>query len=360
MVSGSFTFNYVLTMARNSHFTKINSPGNLGELALLTADHVTAMLAYWDKNLICRYANNAYVEWFGRTKEEMINKIHIQALLGPLYEKNIHYIKGALSGRKQLFEREIPIPGGAGLRHSLATYIPDIRDEEVLGFFVHVADVTYLKELEKEVAIAKRETLRKIIEMEEAERRHLVEFLRESVNQRLAACKIMIESERRNAINTSQYEEVGASISDIIRELNQVCQDLTPTEIEILGLTEAAHLYVDKLAKRHLKTIDFVSDDNRLENLGLKDQFLVFRILQNFISVAVECGAIHQIEVIIHYSHPYMNIKFLTDAEVLLEKTSKEYHAIACRVDYYAGKISGYFTAPKHVMEIEFSITEIQ
>jgi hypothetical protein len=38
------------------------------------------MLAYWDKDLICRYANSAYVDWFGKTKEEMINNIRIDEL----------------------------------------------------------------------------------------------------------------------------------------------------------------------------------------------------------------------------------------------------------------------------------------
>jgi PAS domain S-box-containing protein len=118
---------------------------------LMVTDHITAMLAYWDKNLICRFANSAYVEWFGKRKEDMIDKMTIKELLGdPLYEKNLPYILGALKGQAQTFEREIPLPSG-GTRHSLANYYPDIVDGEVLGFFVHVADVTPLKLLEKEL-----------------------------------------------------------------------------------------------------------------------------------------------------------------------------------------------------------------
>lgn len=114
------------------------------------ADHITAMLAYWDKDLVCRFANSAYVDWFGKKKEEMIDKITIKELLGPLFEKNLPFISGALKGEIQTFEREIPLPTG-GTRHSLANYYPDIVNGEVLGFFVHVADVTPLKLLEKEL-----------------------------------------------------------------------------------------------------------------------------------------------------------------------------------------------------------------
>ena len=125
----------------------INSYGHL------ITDHISAMLAYWDKDLVCRFANSAYLCWFGKTSEEMIDKITLPELLGPIYEKNLPYIQGALQGKYQTFEREIPTAYG-GLRYSLANYSPDISDGEVRGFFVHVADITSVKLLEKELEIS--------------------------------------------------------------------------------------------------------------------------------------------------------------------------------------------------------------
>ncbi len=119
-------------------------------IGLRVADHVSAMLAYWDKDLVCRFANAAYIDWFGKTREEMVGKVTLMELLGPLYEKNKPYILGALEGKVQTFERAIPVPSG-GIRHSLANYFPDIVDGEVKGFFVHVADITQVKLLENEL-----------------------------------------------------------------------------------------------------------------------------------------------------------------------------------------------------------------
>ncbi len=317
------------------------------------------MLAYWDKDLICRYANSAYVDWFGKTKEEMINKMRIDELLGPLYEKNLPYIKAVLQGKKQLFEREIPIPNGSGVRHSLATYTPDINEGEVIGFFVHVADVTYLKELENKIASTKRETLRKIIETEETEKRHLVEILRESVNQRLVGCKMIVESERKKGINIGIHEAVSDSISEIIEELNLLCQDLSPTEIEMLGLVEAIELYLAKSAKRHGKTIDFAFENSSIETIMLKDKYSIFRLVQNFITIALDYGDIKNIEVSLQYTEPHVKIKFITDTKILLNKSSKEYHAIASRIDNYTGKLTEYLTETKNIYEIEFSITKM-
>ena len=83
----------------------------------------------------------------------------MQDLLGPLYEKNHPYIQGALAGKPQVFERQIPLPGG-GTRESVATYTPDIVDGVVRGFSVHVADVTRLRQ--REAALG--QTIREVIQ----------------------------------------------------------------------------------------------------------------------------------------------------------------------------------------------------
>lgn len=117
------------------------------ELLRTLADKISAMLAYWDGSLRCRYANRAYEMWFGVSPESLLGK-HISELLGPLYKLNLPYIEGALRGERQEFEREIPDPSGGPLRYSLAHYIPDVVDGVVHGFFVMVSDISRIKRAE--------------------------------------------------------------------------------------------------------------------------------------------------------------------------------------------------------------------
>jgi PAS domain S-box-containing protein len=117
--------------------------------ALRVVNHISAMVAYWDMNQRCVFANEAYREWFGRTPGEMAG-ISMQQLLGPLYVMNLPYIEGALRGERQVFERRIPLPDGR-IRETIATYTPDIVDGTICGFSAHVADVTSIKE--REVAL---------------------------------------------------------------------------------------------------------------------------------------------------------------------------------------------------------------
>ena len=101
------------------------------------------MVAYWDAGQKCVFANAAYVEWFGKTPAEMAG-ISLKELLGPLYEKNLPYILGALAGERQVFERRITLPSG-DTRDSIATYTPDFVDGVARGFVAHVAEVTSLR-----------------------------------------------------------------------------------------------------------------------------------------------------------------------------------------------------------------------
>jgi len=116
------------------------------DTASFVVNQISAMVAYWDANQRCVFANAAYRHWFGRSPEEMIG-LSMRELLGELYEKNLPYIEGALAGEPQIFERRIPLPDG-GTRDSVATYTPDVVDGVVRGFSVHVADVTLLRQRE--------------------------------------------------------------------------------------------------------------------------------------------------------------------------------------------------------------------
>jgi len=123
------------------------------EITRTILDRIDAMVAYWDANRICRFANDAYRTWFGKKGTEIIG-LSMEQLLGQVYAKNLPYIARAYGGRQQVFERELTLPDGS-VRNSLATYTPDIVAGEVRGLIAHVVDVTPLKELERELEEAR-------------------------------------------------------------------------------------------------------------------------------------------------------------------------------------------------------------
>jgi PAS domain S-box-containing protein len=108
------------------------------------------MLGFWSTELRCQFANSAYLEWFGRTEEQMIG-LHIKDVLGEtLFKKNEPYMLEALKGEKQDFEREITRPDGTK-GFTLAQYIPSVENGAVTGFFAVITNITAIKKAEDQL-----------------------------------------------------------------------------------------------------------------------------------------------------------------------------------------------------------------
>lgn len=130
-------------------------------------DNLPAMIGYWDVDLRNRMGNQAYVEWFGFTPQEMYGR-HIREILGErLFELNQPYMTAALRGEAQLFDRTIVDTQGA-TRHTQASYIPDSADGIVRGFFVLVTDITARKNAEEALALAHAQLAQQAAELQRA------------------------------------------------------------------------------------------------------------------------------------------------------------------------------------------------
>lgn len=110
-------------------------------------DRLPALIGYWDSDLRNVFANVAYVEYFGVTPEQARGR-HISDILGEeVYTLNLPFIEGALAGQQQLFERTLIDQQGVS-RYTQASYLPDVVDGQVRGFYVQVTDVTARVEAE--------------------------------------------------------------------------------------------------------------------------------------------------------------------------------------------------------------------
>ena len=117
-------------------------------------DAMPGLVSYWDKELICRFANQTYAEWFGLSPAAMLGQ-SLQDIFGvQAFELNELQIRTALKGETQRFECSQARADGS-VRYMLATFLPDANlAGEVIGVFVLVSDVTLLQEAERELKLA--------------------------------------------------------------------------------------------------------------------------------------------------------------------------------------------------------------
>lgn len=111
-------------------------------------NHLPGIAGYWNRDLRNVIANDAYLQYFGMAPQQVHGR-HIREVLGEtVYALNLPYIMGALAGREQLFERELTGLGGVR-RRALLSYVPDVVDGEVHGFYVQGTDVTERADTER-------------------------------------------------------------------------------------------------------------------------------------------------------------------------------------------------------------------
>lgn len=108
-------------------------------------DAIPGLVGYWDRNLVCQFANKAYSDWLGKPHEAIIGQTVENVLGKALCDMNASFMREVLNGKPQRFERTITKADGSE-SHTWAHYIPDVRERNTVeGFFVLVTDVTPLK-----------------------------------------------------------------------------------------------------------------------------------------------------------------------------------------------------------------------
>jgi PAS domain S-box-containing protein len=341
--------------------TGVNPDVTLEELSIMVADQVSAMLAYWDKDQVCRFANSAYHEWFGKSPSEMVGKMTLAQLLGPdLYQKNLPYIKAALEGHRQVFQRQIPRPDGT-TRYTIATYYPNIAEGEVKGFFVHVADITPVILLEEKLRqlerSKKREVVRSIIATREKERETIAADLRDNINQTLAYCKMMLQSEGTRHPQNSFFSQITNYIHLAIHQLNTLSNDLSPSFIDHFGFKAGMEDYLTNFKTRHNRSIQFVCQGDDVEDIGAVDKISIFRFIQDFLTLAVTNPSCRAMTIKVDYhAHKVAICICHNDPGFVLPRQTQAYTDIQNRVEYYEGTILETSREGEGLFQIQYEI----
>jgi PAS domain S-box-containing protein len=104
-------------------------------------DRTPSRLAYYDRDLVCRFCNTAYAGGFSLSADELIGA-NLHVVLPPeLRAEVLPRVARALEGEEQSHEAERRTPEGESRYYSVH-YLPDLQDGMVPGFFVELIDIT--------------------------------------------------------------------------------------------------------------------------------------------------------------------------------------------------------------------------
>jgi PAS domain S-box-containing protein len=117
------------------------------------SDNLPALIAYWDRNGICRFANRAHYDRFKLTPEQIVGMSFAELFgaaadtdpgVNPTRETRI---AAALRGEHQLFDQTDTLPDGS-IRHWQNEFVPHWSEGQVIGMYALIVDITDRKNAE--------------------------------------------------------------------------------------------------------------------------------------------------------------------------------------------------------------------
>lgn len=114
----------------------------------IIVDNLPGGVVYVDKDERIRFSAPGYAKWFRETPEA-IQGLTVRELHGEeIYSLNEPHIRSVMQGHAQYYERVLTDVNGQ-TQVFLASYVPDIRDGEVRGYFSFFTNITELKNTQR-------------------------------------------------------------------------------------------------------------------------------------------------------------------------------------------------------------------
>ncbi|APW42435.1 response regulator [Rhodoferax saidenbachensis] len=233
----------------------------------LVADNIPGRIAYWDKDVRCRFINQTYCEWFDSEPLEIIGRTMRESRGDAYYESLEPYITAALRGEPQEFERsETGRHGRLVVSH--AHYVPDLRDGEVQGFFVLATDVTQQKKSEQllqqingQLAEA-RDRATSASQAKSAFLANMSHEIRTPMNA-IIGFTYMLRREIQDPLQQQRLAKIGTASNHLLQVINDIL-DLSKIEAGKLVL-ERVDFSLDALLTRTCSMVVELARDKGLE-----------------------------------------------------------------------------------------------
>ncbi len=191
-----------------------------------------------------------------------------------------------------------------GERVGVSLSVSAIRDASgrVTGFSKIARDIRQRKLVEDTLA----DISRKLIDIQEEERRRIARDLHDDISQRLAMLVVEIEQLKLNPPGSrdelvDQLTGIGAAVRGVSKGVQSISHQLHPPLLEYLGLVAAMKNFCQDFAARQKVEIDFTSDEIP-QIVSHEISLCLFRILQEGLQNAAKHSGVRKFRVSLNSS----------------------------------------------------------
>jgi PAS domain S-box-containing protein len=236
------------------------------------AENLPGRVAYWDRELRCRFVNNTYCEWFGVAREQIIGRRIDEIFARARYDDVEPRIRAVLAGQAQVFERE-ELRRSSGERVIASVhYLPDRRDGAVHGYFVLAYDITDIRRGEQRLNLLNAELARERDRAEAASRAksaflaNMSHEIRTPMNAIIGLTHLLLR-DRPTPPQEARLAKVYDAAEHLLHIINDVL-DLSKIDAGKFVIEEADFVLAELMAR----CLALVSDEAQAKGLALHSQ----------------------------------------------------------------------------------------
>ena len=258
----------------------------------LVANTAPVMIWMTGADNLCTYVNQPWLDFTGRPLEAELGN----GWMGVVHKEDFQHCQKTYSqavNQQQSYAMEYRARRHDGeYRWILDTGVPRYNpDGSFAGYIGSCVDITDRKLAEEALASVGR----RLIEAHEEERTWVARELHDDIGQRIALLSIELERFDLQApdpvLDVHQgLEHARQSISDLVRDIQELSHRLHSSKLEYLGLATAAKSFCRELSARRNVQVEFVHSDLP-ESIPKEISLCLFRVLQEALQNAVKHSA---------------------------------------------------------------------
>jgi len=291
-------------------------------------------VSYTDKDLVYRFVNKTYLDFFNLKEEDIVGKKVKQIIGEDSFEKAKPHLDKVLKGEKVHYKEYFTYPAKSSYMEG--TLIPEFDSKgEIQGYYAILSDITH-HVVNQQILEFSRKRLRGYSEYQqnllERERDYIAREIHDELGQNITAIRMGLSMMKKQVPRKDRdlflkLQEMSHITQTTLTKIKKLSTELRPQLIDDMGLMAAIDWYVRNFEKRSGITCHLELPDAEID--FPKDKGIhIYRIIQEGLTNVYKHANADHVEVVIRKYKTSLFIELKDNGKGIEKRDSDKTNAL--------------------------------